>query len=101
ESLNFRYFGPIDGHDVVHLAKVMNDLKNIRGPKLLHIVTTKGKGYKYAEEDKITFHAPGLFNKQTGEIIKIKTDVPQPPKYQDVYGKSLVELAEMNPNIVG
>lgn len=101
ESLNFRYFGPIDGHDVVHLAKVLQDLKNIPGPKLLHILTTKGKGYKYAEEDKITFHAPGIFNKYTGEIIRINTDIPQPPKYQDVYGKSLVELAEMNPSIVG
>ncbi len=101
ESLNFRYFGPIDGHDVIHLAKVLSHLKNIQGPKLLHIVTTKGKGYKFAEEDKITFHAPGLFNKHTGEIIKIKSDVPQPLKYQDVYGKTLVELAENNKKIVG
>ncbi len=101
ESLNFRYFGPVDGHDVVHLAKVLNDLKNIPGPKLLHIVTTKGKGYKFAEEDKITFHAPGIFNKYTGEIIKIKSDVPQPPKYQEVFGNTLVELADLNVKIVG
>ena len=67
----------------------------------MHIVTTKGKGYKFAEEDKITFHVPGLFNKHTGEIIKIKSDVPQPLKYQDVYGKTLVELAENNKKIVG
>lgn len=100
ESLNFRYFGPVDGHDVVHLAKVLGDLKNIPGPKLLHVITTKGKGLKYAEEDQTTFHAPGLFNKDTGEIIKITFDKPQPPKYQDVFGKTIVELGESNPNIV-
>lgn len=100
ESLNFRYFGPVDGHDVVHLAKVLNDLKNIPGPKLLHILTTKGKGYKYAEEDQTTWHAPGLFNKETGEILKASFDTPQPPKYQDVFGHTIVELGETNPKIV-
>lgn len=100
ESLNFRYFGPVDGHDVVHLAKVLNDLKNIPGPKLLHILTTKGKGYKYAEEDQTTWHAPGLFNKETGEILKTSFDTPQPPKYQDVFGHTIVELGETNPKIV-
>ncbi|HEY4788999.1 MAG TPA: 1-deoxy-D-xylulose-5-phosphate synthase [Bacteroidales bacterium] len=101
ESLNFRYFGPVDGHDVMHLAKVLADLKNIPGPKLLHVITTKGKGYKYAEENQTTFHAPGLFNKDTGEIIKIVTDAPHPPKYQDVFGQTLVELGETNPKIIG
>jgi 1-deoxy-D-xylulose-5-phosphate synthase len=100
ESLNFRYFGPVDGHDVVHLAKVLGDLKNIPGPKLLHVLTTKGKGFKYAEEDQTTFHAPGLFNKDTGEIIKTSFDTPQPPKYQDVFGQTIVELGDMNPKIV-
>jgi 1-deoxy-D-xylulose-5-phosphate synthase len=100
ESLNFRYFGPVDGHDVKHLAKVLADLKNIPGPKLLHVITTKGKGYKYAEENQTVFHAPGLFNKDTGEIIKVVTDVPQPLKFQEVFGKTLVELGEMNPKIV-
>ena len=100
ESLNFRYFGPVDGHDVVHLAKVLGDLKNIPGPKLLHVLTTKGKGLKYAEEDQTTFHAPGLFNKDTGEIIKITSDTPQPPRYQDVFGQTIVELGETNPKIV-
>jgi len=101
ESLNFRYFGPVDGHDVVHLAKVLADLKNIPGPKLLHVITKKGKGFKYAEENQTTFHAPGLFDKVTGEIFKVISDIPHPPKYQDVFGQSLVELAEVNPKIVG
>lgn len=100
ESLNFRYFGPVDGHDVVHLSKLLSDLKDIPGPKLLHVLTTKGKGYKYAEENQTKFHAPGLFNKHTGEIIKIKHDTPQPPKYQDVFGQTLLELGEQNPRIV-
>lgn len=101
ESLNFRYFGPVDGHDVVHLSKVLADLKNIPGPKLLHVITTKGKGFKYAEENQTTFHAPGLFNKDTGEIIKVVTDTPHPPKFQDVFGQTLVDLAENNPKIAG
>jgi 1-deoxy-D-xylulose-5-phosphate synthase len=101
ESMQFRYFGPIDGHNVAHLVKVMNDLKNIPGPKILHCVTVKGKGYKLAEEDQTLWHSPGLFNKDTGEIIKVKTEKPQPPKYQDVFGHTIVELAEKNPKIVG
>lgn len=102
ESLNFRYFGPIDGHDVKHLASVLRDLKNIPGPKILHCITKKGKGYKPAEEGSPTvWHAPGFFNKETGEIVKTKNDKPQPPKFQDVFGHTIIELAEKNPKIVG
>jgi len=102
ESLNFRYFGPIDGHDVVHLTKVLNDLKDIPGPKILHILTTKGKGYKFSEEGNQTvWHAPGIFNKETGEIVKVTPKSPQPPKYQDVFGHTIVELAEKNSKIMG
>src|SRR5258705_1588468 len=101
ESLRFRYFGPIDGHDVTHLVKVLNDLKKIPGPKLLHCITVKGKGYELAEKDQTKWHAPGLFDKITGEIFKPKTNTPQPPKYQDVFGHTLVELAEKNPKIMG
>ncbi len=101
ESLNFRYFGPIDGHDVTHMVEVLNDLKKIPGPKILHILTTKGKGYDLAEKDQTKWHAPGLFNKDTGEIIKVTPDSPQPPKYQDVFGHTIVELAEKNEKIVG
>ena len=102
ESLNFRYFGPIDGHDVVRLTKVLKDLKDIPGPKILHVLTTKGKGFKFSEEGNQTvWHAPGLFNKDTGEIIKVTPKTPQPPKYQDVFGHTLVELAEKNEKIMG
>ncbi len=101
EALNFRYFGPVDGHDVVYLTKVLNDLKNIPGPKLLHCRTTKGKGFKQAELNQTAFHAPGKFDKITGKIFKVSSDKPQPPKYQDVFGQTLVELAEKNPKIVG
>lgn len=102
ESLNFRYFGPIDGHDVVHMAKVMEDLRKIPGPKILHCITKKGKGYAPAEEGSPThWHAPGIFNKDTGEIIKVAPKSPQPPKYQDVFGHTVVELAEKNEKIVG
>jgi len=102
ESLNFRYFGPIDGHDVNHMVKVMQDLRDIPGPKLLHCVTVKGKGYAPAEAGSPTkWHAPGLFNKETGEIIKVTPSSPQPPKYQDVFGHTIVELAEKNDKIVG
>ena len=102
ESLQFRYFGPVDGHDVERLVPVMRDLRNIPGPKILHVLTVKGKGYKPAEEGSPTvWHAPGLFNKVTGEIIKVVPKSPQPPKYQDVFGHSIVELAEKNPKIVG
>ncbi|TNE56084.1 MAG: 1-deoxy-D-xylulose-5-phosphate synthase [Bacteroidetes bacterium] len=102
ESLNFRYFGPVDGHDVVGLTKVLEDLKDIPGPKLLHCITQKGKGYKFSEEGNPTqWHAPGVFNKETGEIIKVVPKSPEPPKYQDVFGHTIVELAEKNPKIMG
>src|SRR5690606_30723994 len=102
ESLNFRYFGPVDGHDVNYLAKVLDDLKDIPGPKILHCVTEKGKGYEPAElGDTTQWHAPGIFNKETGEIIKIAPKSPQPPKFQDVFGHTIVELAEQNDKIVG
>lgn len=102
ESLNFRYFGPIDGHDVEHMVKVMKDLKDIPGPKLLHCLTVKGKGYKPAEEgDTTKWHAPGIFNKETGEIVKVTPKNPEPPKYQDVFGHSIIELAEKNEKIMG
>ena len=102
EALNFRYFGPVDGHDVARLVQVMNDLKDIPGPKILHVLTKKGKGYKFSEEGNETvWHSPGLFNKDTGEIIKVTPKEPQPPKYQDVFGHTLVELAEKNEKIMG
>jgi 1-deoxy-D-xylulose-5-phosphate synthase len=101
ESLKFRYFGPIDGHNVKHLVRVLRDLRDIPGPKLLHCVTVKGKGYALAEKDQTKWHAPGLFDKITGEIKKSKSDKPQPPKYQDVFGHTIIELAEQNPKIMG
>jgi 1-deoxy-D-xylulose-5-phosphate synthase len=101
ESLNFRYFGPVDGHDVKKLASILRDLKDIPGPKLLHCITVKGKGFALAEKDQTKWHAPGLFDKITGEIKKSVSPKPQPPKYQDVFGHTLVELAESNKNIVG
>jgi len=101
EALKFRYFGPIDGHDVEHLVKVLSDLRDIPGPKLLHCITVKGKGYALAEKDQTKWHAPGLFDKITGEIKKTKSDKPQPPKYQDVFGHTIIELAEANPKIMG
>src|SRR3984885_3231861 len=101
EALQFRYFGPIDGHDVKHLVKVLRDLRDIPGPKILHCITTKGKGYALAEKDQTKWHAPGLFDKITGEIKKAKADKPQPPKYQDVFGHTIIELAEQNPKIMG
>lgn len=101
ESLNLRYFGPIDGHDVGYLTTVLNDLKDIPGPKILHCITTKGKGYSLAEKDQTLWHAPGKFDKLTGEIHKTTYDNPQAPKYQEVFGHSLLELAEQNPKIMG
>jgi len=101
EALNFRYFGPVDGHDVKKLATIIKDLADIPGPKLLHCVTVKGKGFALAEKDQTKWHAPGLFDKITGEIKKTVPDKPQAPKYQDVFGHTLVELAEMNDKIVG
>jgi 1-deoxy-D-xylulose-5-phosphate synthase len=101
ESLNLRYFGPVDGHDVNHLVEVLSDLQHIPGPKILHCITVKGKGYPLAEKDQTKWHAPGKFDKITGEITKKVYDTPQPPKYQDVFGHTLVELAEKDDRIMG
>ncbi|MFN8417077.1 MAG: 1-deoxy-D-xylulose-5-phosphate synthase [Cytophagaceae bacterium] len=101
ESLHLRYFGPVDGHDVNHLTQVLKDLKNIPGPKILHVLTVKGKGYSFAEKDQLTWHAPGTFDKVTGQIHKKHYDSPQAPKYQDVFGHTIVELAEKNSKIMG
>lgn len=99
EGLNIRYFGPFDGHDIRRIVRVLNDIKNIHGPKLLHLRTVKGKGYLPAEKDPATWHAPGRFDAATGEIKK--SDSRRPPKFQTVFGKTLVELAEADPRIVG
>ena len=101
ESLNFRYFGPIDGHDVKLLEKTLNDLKNIPGPKILHCLTTKGKGYSLAEKDQTKWHAPGLFDKESGKINIPNTTKNTKTKYQDVFGKTIIELAKKNEKIVG
>jgi 1-deoxy-D-xylulose-5-phosphate synthase len=101
ESLNFRYFGPVDGHDVVHIARLLEDLKDIPGPKLLHILTKKGKGFIQAELNQTMYHAPGPFNKDTGEILAVTSEHPQPPLYQDVFGHTILELAKLNDKIVG
>lgn len=101
ESFNIRYFGPIDGHNITKLVDTLKDLKNIPGPKILHILTVKGKGYELAEKDQTKWHAPGLFDKITGEIYRKKYDLPQPPKYQDVFGHTILELAEKNEKIFG
>lgn len=100
EGLNIRYFGVVDGHDLPSLVRVLSNIKDMTGPKLLHIRTTKGKGYKPAEDSATVWHAPGLFNKETGERIS-KSKNGQPPKYQDVFGHTLTEMAETNEKIVG
>ena len=100
ESLGFRYFGPIDGHNVSELVEVLSQLKAIKGPRLLHVVTKKGKGLRSAERHPVTYHAPGRFNAETGMQIKNNSD-GQPLKYQDVFGHTIVELAKHNPHIVG
>lgn len=100
EGLNIRYFGPIDGHDVNQVIKVLNDIKDLNGPKLIHLITTKGKGFEPAEKSATLWHAPGVFNKETGERL-VKKPVNEPPLYQEVFGKTLVELAERNEKIVG
>lgn len=100
EGFSIRYFGPVDGHDVNYMVKVLNDIKDMKGPKLLHIRTKKGKGFKPAEESATEWHAPGRFNKETGERIYVhKLDEPQ--LYQDVFGHTLLELAEQDERIVG
>jgi len=101
ESLNFRYFGPVDGHDIFRLTKVLSDLKNIPGPKLLHCITTKGKGFEQAERDQVKYHAPGYFDKETGKIFVNPNDKNTPPKFQEVFGKTIIELAKENEKIVG
>ncbi|NQU86130.1 MAG: 1-deoxy-D-xylulose-5-phosphate synthase, partial [Mariniphaga sp.] len=101
EAFNFRYFGPVDGHDVVYLTKVLQDLKAIPGPKLLHVITQKGKGYKHAELNQTQFHAPGKFNKSTGEIYSCDCEIEKATKFQNVFGETIVELAEQNKKIVG
>lgn len=101
ESLNLRYYGPVDGHDVDHLVHVFKDLQKIPGPKLLHCVTVKGKGYELAEKDQTLWHAPGKFDKITGEIHKKTYEKPQPPKYQNVFGETIIELAKENEKIMG
>ncbi len=100
EGLNIRYFGPVDGHDVKGLVRVLNNIKDMKGPRILHICTVKGKGYEPAEKSAIVWHAPGKFNKDTGERI-VSDSGPCPPKFQDVFGKTLVELAHKNDKIVG
>ncbi|OQP47070.1 1-deoxy-D-xylulose-5-phosphate synthase [Niastella yeongjuensis] len=101
EALKLRYFGPIDGNNITKLVDTLQDLKKIPGPKLLHVITTKGKGYALAEKEQTLWHAPGLFDKITGEIYKKKYETPQPPKYQDVFGHTIIELAEKNDKIFG
>jgi len=100
KSLNFDYSGPIDGHDIFAVIKELKRLKSIKGPKFLHIITTKGKGLEQAEKDQVKYHAPGKFDKLTGEII-LKSEENLPPKFQDVFGLTLLELAEKNQKIVG
>ena len=101
EAFDFRYFGPIDGHDVIYLTEVLTDLKNIPGPKLLHVITQKGKGFKLAEINQTKYHAPGVFDKDTGEIYSCNCPIDKAPKFQNVFGETLVELAELNDKIVG
>ena len=100
EGMNIRYFGPFDGHDVKELVRILNMIKDMKGPKLLHLHTTKGKGNKPAEENATVWHAPGTFDPETGERI-VKDTKGIPPKFQDVFGNTLLELAELNPRIVG
>jgi len=100
KSLNFNYTGPINGHDLENLINELERLKKVKGPKFLHIITTKGKGLQQAEDDQVKYHAPGKFDAATGELIKQTTD-NLPPKFQDVFGLTLVELAKNNPKIIG
>jgi 1-deoxy-D-xylulose-5-phosphate synthase len=100
EALNFNYAGPVDGHDIDAVIRELQRLQSVPGPKFLHILTTKGKGLKKAEQDQVRYHAPGKFDKRTGEILS-RNEACEPPKYQDVFGETLVELAEQNEQIVG
>ena len=101
EGMDIRYFGPVDGHDVKELVRVFNIIKDMTGPKILHVITTKGKGYAPAEQDATIWHAPGKFDFDTGELIKKDDGTPKPPKFQDVFGITLLELAQRNERIVG
>ena len=101
EGLGFRYFGPVDGHNVVYLAEVLESLSKIPGPKLLHVITKKGKGFPLAELHQTEYHAPGKFDKVTGELLDCECAVNKPPKFQNVFGQTMIELAELNPRIVG
>ena len=100
EALNFEYFGPVDGHDLKTLTSELKRLKSIDGPKFLHVITTKGKGLRQAEKDQVKYHAPGKFNAKTGDILSKNND-DIPPKYQDVFGHTLLDLANSNKNIIG
>lgn len=100
EGLNVRYFGPFDGHDLPRIIRVLNDIKDMSGPRILHLRTVKGRGFQPAEEDPANWHAPGYFDPDSGEIIK-SSNSKQPAKYQDVFGETLVELSEQNKNIIG
>ena len=101
EGLNIRYFGPFDGHDINRIVRVLSDIKDMKGPRLLHLRTVKGKGFPAAEQNPAAWHAPGLFDPSTGEKIKESGAAPKPPKFQDVFGKTLTELAEADQKIVG
>lgn len=101
EGMDIRYFGPTDGHNVIELVRTLLEIKNMRGPKLLHIHTVKGKGYTPAEQEPTIWHAPGKFDVESGERIKPQIPHPVPPKFQDVFGETLLELARKNPRIVG
>lgn len=101
DSFSIRYLGPTDGHDVIHLVQLLQDIRDMKGPRLLHISTTKGKGYEPAEQEPTIWHAPGKFDPETGQRISAPRSTPQPPKFQDVFGKTLVELADLDPRIVG
>jgi 1-deoxy-D-xylulose-5-phosphate synthase len=101
EALNFRYFGPVDGHDIIHLSELLEDMKNIPGPKLLHLLTVKGKGFPEAEKNQTVYHAPGMYNRQTGELMSTGNSGNEPPLYQDVFGLTLLDLARGNDRVVG
>ncbi|MDE6066456.1 MAG: 1-deoxy-D-xylulose-5-phosphate synthase [Duncaniella sp.] len=99
EGLNIRYFGPFDGHDIATVVRVLNDIKDFKGPRILHLRTVKGKGFLPAEKDPASWHAPGLFDPDTGE--RVKESANRPPKYQDIFGKTLVEIADTHPAVAG
>ena len=101
EGMDIRYLGPTDGHDVVELVRILRIIKDMKGPKILHILTRKGKGYAPAEKNATVWHAPGKFDFESGRLLKKQSDEPQPPKFQDVFGQTLLELARKNPRIVG